>query len=360
MPRHLRTTLPGTLAALLLLAGCGGGDGGTAPPSATTGSLAVTISGLPSDVAPSVVVAGPSGYSTTLTAGSTLTGLTPGSYTVTPIVVFDKGIGYSGAGVGATISAGGAAAAGAAYALRILPRSTTERVDVTAASQIKLMYVLPSDGVDRGLDTNGTIHRTISSGQRWLASQTGGRYIRYDVFNGGLDIVFVRAPRTDAAYYSYGAQILDSLQKDLNAAGWNRAQVLNLLYYDGRHIDRCGSAVWPPNVPGNTGAIYLKGAPTATLPCAGNAFAASPTAAPGYLDFIAQHEIFHMLGIVSTAAPNHALAGHVGNDPTDLMYAGTLPWRPATVDVTKTNYYSATGLASGLRNFATSPYVQVP
>ncbi len=70
-----------------------------------------------------------------------------------------------------------------------------------------------------------------------------------------------------------------------------------------------------------------------------------------------QHEIFHLLGVVSTAAPNHALAGHVGNDPTDLMYAGPLVWRPSTVDVTKTNYYNPTGLPGTVSNFANSPYV---
>ena len=361
MPRRTHPTLIGTVAFLSLLAGCGGSDGGTAPPpAATTGSLAVAITGLPTDVTPSVAVAGPGGYASTLTAAQTLSGLTPGSYTLTPARVADKGIGYAAGTTIVTVGAGGSATAIASYAVRILSRSTTNRTDVTTSARLKLIYALPTDGVDRGLDTNGTMHRTISSGQRWLASQTGGRSIRYDVADGGLDIAFVRLPRSDAAYYSYNGAIRDSIEKDLIAAGWNQANVMNLVYFDGRHIDRCASAAWPPGYPGNTGALYLKGAPTAAVPCASTAFAASPTTAPAYLEFLAVHEIFHLLGLVSTTAPNHALAGHVGNDPTDLMYAGTLVWRPATVDVTKTNYYNPTGLAAGVTNFIASPYVVAP
>ena len=356
-PSH--ATLIGTMAVLSLLAGCGGkSDGGIAPPpAATTGSLAVGMSGLPADVTASVVVTGPSGYTSTLTAGQTLAALPPGSYTLTPARVTDRSVGYAAVAATVTVVAGATASASAAYALRILSRSTTNRTDVITAARVKLLYALPSDGVDRGLDTTGTMHRTISSGQRWLASQTGNRYLRYDASDGGLDITFVRLPRTDAAYNSYGAFIRDTMEKDLKAAGWTQADVILLAYYEGKHVDRCASAAQPGRLEGTLGAIYLNGAPTSAVPCSTQPFAASPTAAPGYIDFVAVHELFHLLGLVSATAPNHALAGHVGNDPTDLMYAGTLVWRPATVDVTKTNYYNPTGLPAGVRNFISSPYV---
>ena len=69
------------------------------------------------------------------------------------------------------------------------------------------------------------------------------------------------------------------------------------------------------------------------------------------------HELLHTLGIVSPAAPNHVLSGHVNTDATDLMYAGTLPWRPAALDVNRSNYYNPTTLPFGLVNLATSPYL---
>ncbi len=357
----LRPPFAGLLATLALLTACGGGSDGPTPPppppAGAVGSLTITIAGLPTDVTPSVTVTGPAGFSQSFGATRTLTGLTAGAYTITGANIADRSIGYAAPVASATVSANATASASAAYALRILPRSTTNRTDESTSPRIKLLYLIPNDGTDRGLDTNATIHRTISSGQRWLASQTAGRSIRYDVATGGLDITFVRLPRTDAAYYSYNGFIRDTIEKDLRAAGWTQANVLLLGYYDGRHIDRCGSAAWPPNLVGSFAGIYLRGLPNAANGCANNPFAASPTAAPGYLEFTAQHEIFHLLGVVSTAAPNHALSGHVGNDPTDLMYAGPLVWRPSTVDVTKTNYYNPTGLPGTVANFSNSPYV---
>ncbi|WP_332862824.1 PQQ-dependent sugar dehydrogenase [Janthinobacterium svalbardensis] len=66
---------------LALLAACGGGHHHPAP-DAATGSLAVTISGLPAGMAGAVTVTGPASYSKTLTASTTLTGLAPGAYAI--------------------------------------------------------------------------------------------------------------------------------------------------------------------------------------------------------------------------------------------------------------------------------------
>jgi hypothetical protein len=62
---------------VLLLAACGGGSTGP-----TTGSLAVTVSGLPADTQADVSVSGPSGFARQVGESETLSGLTPGSYTV--------------------------------------------------------------------------------------------------------------------------------------------------------------------------------------------------------------------------------------------------------------------------------------
>ena len=50
--------------------------------SAVTGSLAVTIDGLPGGVNAAVAVTGPAGFTQQLTASQTLTGLAPGTYTI--------------------------------------------------------------------------------------------------------------------------------------------------------------------------------------------------------------------------------------------------------------------------------------
>ena len=69
---------------LVLLAACGGGhdEDDDAPPGSTTGSLTVSIAGLPAGVAGAVTLSGPASYSKTLTATGTVDGLAPGAYTL--------------------------------------------------------------------------------------------------------------------------------------------------------------------------------------------------------------------------------------------------------------------------------------
>lgn len=69
-----------------LSSGCGSGEA-AAPPAPqpvgpTTGSLTVTITGLPAGAAAAVTVTGPGGFSRALTATETVSGLNPGAYQV--------------------------------------------------------------------------------------------------------------------------------------------------------------------------------------------------------------------------------------------------------------------------------------
>jgi hypothetical protein len=345
--------------ALLALAACNARSE-PVQPDPDPGDLQVRITGLPDSTFRGGFTVTDGVLTSPIYTGERLLQLPIGPLTVTPVRVTDVGIGYVAAPVSVTIQSLRRDSVILRYSIAIAPRTTTNRPDETTQGKVKLLYAVPSDGADRGLDTNGTIHRMMSSAQRWLASQTRGRFLRADAADGALDITFVRLPRTDAVYLGFGAFIRDSLEKDLRAAGFTQGNTLLLTFYDGRHVDRCASAAWPPALSGTLAALYLRGAPTSSAPCAGNPFAATAIAAPGYWEFSALHEMFHLLGLVSTAAPDHTLAGHVGNDPTDLMYAGTLPWRPAVVDVSKSNYYNNDGLPAGVTNFTLSPYVITP
>jgi hypothetical protein len=62
----------------------------------------------------------------------------------------------------------------------------------------------------------------------------------------------------------------------------------------------------------------------------------------GYIELATLHELMHAQGAVPRCAP-HWTVGHVGDDPTDLMYAGSAPWRPATVDVGNDDYWGHGG-----------------
>ncbi len=112
--RIRRLSLSASLA-LALLAACGGGS--TDPNVPTTGSLAVSVSGLPSAAAADITVSGPGGYSQQVDASTTLTSLTPGSYTVTAAGVASGSDNYvpSPTSQAVAVSSGSAATATVAY-----------------------------------------------------------------------------------------------------------------------------------------------------------------------------------------------------------------------------------------------------
>jgi hypothetical protein len=85
--------------------------------AASAGNLILTIGGLPGGVLANVSVTGPGGYSKSLTASQTLTGLVPGSYTVTGTAVVSGGTTYtpSPAVQAISVSAGASAPAAVSY-----------------------------------------------------------------------------------------------------------------------------------------------------------------------------------------------------------------------------------------------------
>lgn len=218
------------------------------------------------------------------------------------------------------------------------------------------VYVLPSDAADRALDTSGVLEASFGSFQRWLSGQTGGRALRPDTFAGSLDVTFHRSRRTDASIAASGVFVRDELERELRGAGLIAPGKLYAVYYDGTSTFSCGGGAWPPVLPGQVGALYLRGAPPGAPACATNAFAPAG-APPGYFEFAMLHELLHTLGFVATCAPHHTLAGHVSDSPADLMYAGPLDWRPFSLDVGRDDYFGHA--RGGCLDFATSPFLEL-
>ncbi len=86
-------------AATLLDTGC---SSSTEPKP--TGSLQLTVSGLPGAAAAAITVTGPAGYSHSVTVTTTLTALVPGSYTIAALNVFAANATYGPAQASQTIS----------------------------------------------------------------------------------------------------------------------------------------------------------------------------------------------------------------------------------------------------------------
>lgn len=220
-------------------------------------------------------------------------------------------------------------------------RSIRDRVDDAAdLYQVQLVYVLPLDGVDAGLDVDGTLAASAAAWNDWLILQTGGTRLRLDTYNEQLDIVFVLLTSTDAELAAEGLFIRDRIERELAALGFDHPQKIYAVYYGGTVNGACGGGAWPPTLPGRVAAMYLGGQfDIAGVPdCDTNPFAATMDEI-GYMEFAMIHEIVHTLGVVAECAPNHTRAGHVSDMPQDLMYAGDQPWQPLLLDIGRDDYY---------------------
>jgi hypothetical protein len=93
--------------------------------------------------------------------------------------------------------------------------------------------VLPSDGADDALDTNGTIAASVQNFQTWLRGQTGGNGMRLDTAGGELDVSFVRLTESDAQLAGRGLFTRDAIETGTRAAGFDDPDKIYAAYYGG-------------------------------------------------------------------------------------------------------------------------------
>ncbi|MFA5594368.1 MAG: hypothetical protein WDA15_03695 [Trueperaceae bacterium] len=125
--RRLRALAAAALATTLLLAACqtttdDRREEEEEEPPPTTGTLAVTIAGLPTDADAAVTVTGPGSFERLLTAGAVLAELTPGGYVVSAEPINVEGTEYLATvnGSPAEVTAGGNNLASVTYATTAL------------------------------------------------------------------------------------------------------------------------------------------------------------------------------------------------------------------------------------------------
>jgi hypothetical protein len=82
--------------------GAGPGAAANVTYAISTGAIAISVGGLPAGAQPAVTISGPGGYHTVVSASASITGLTPGAYTVSAAPVLNEGDGY---GVPAPVTA---------------------------------------------------------------------------------------------------------------------------------------------------------------------------------------------------------------------------------------------------------------
>ena len=188
LSRFSRPWLPLLLACCLaLLAACGGGHDDD-PPGATTGDLTISIGGLPAGVPGAVTLSGPASYNKTLTASTTLTGLVPGTYTLSAVSVA-QGTGtlaptpvtqqvQVNAGATASASVTYAATAPLALALQEVASGLSAPIFLTAPPGDSRLFILERLGRIRVLQNGNLLATpfldisplTTTSGERGLLS----------------------------------------------------------------------------------------------------------------------------------------------------------------------------------------------
>jgi len=217
-------------------------------------------------------------------------------------------------------------------------RSLVDRPDEQDAYQIHVIYAIPSDGDDQGIDTDGRIADLIAWGNDWFRRRTShrlfdeGQTFRFDeTLDGDLDITFVRLANNMAYYSRKGAYIRDELEAELYDFGFRAPNKIYAVIFGGRMNGECtgGGGAWPPALPGNVAAIYIGDAACPYV----------QRLSREYSRVAMIHEIVHTLGFVAKCAPRHTRRGHTTIRP-DLMWAGEGRWNWSAVDDGGLAYYS--------------------
>jgi hypothetical protein len=243
-------------------------------------------------------------------------------------------------------------------------RAVTDLPDDIGGPQVHFLYVVPADGADGQLDTNGAFEQSVARIERWFVTHAQNQGLRVDTFNGIPDITFVRLPHSAAQATATNPWPLWVMGEDLVAAGFNNPAKVYAALYDGPSKWACGGAS-SPALP-KLGAMYLQAQPTNDpRPCRDAPGFGTGTERPGYFEIGLLHEIMHVIGFSPRCAPhssNSAFRDHVNDSPTDLMY-GPDPvatagwnWSNAVLDFNHDDYYRAN--IPGCPDLSNSPYVE--
>jgi len=198
-----------------------------------------------------------------------------------------------------------------------LERSSVDRPDDQSGPQIKVIYALPKDGIDRELDTNGTIEELAWRVRDYQASKAEGLSMRMDTYQNQLDTGFIRLSKSGSELAAQQNYIANTINEELHKNGYtDSADKIHWVLYDGppsTSVDGlllCGAASRPPTVPGNVAMININH-PACSVSEAGGPFS--------WLYLASTHEIKHAMGHVSDSSPRYDGTYH-STDPTDIMY----------------------------------------
>ncbi|MGH3072004.1 MAG: hypothetical protein ACRDNB_07000 [Gaiellaceae bacterium] len=194
--------------------------------------------------------------------------------------------------------------------------SALDLPDATPGYAVHVAYVRPPGGADRLGELAPRLTGDAASIDAWWRGDDATRSLRFDAFAapgcasafGALDITNVELPQPVSGIDSAFSE-LRSMVTDL---GFREADKAYLVYYDGPTgqvgDERvCGQGAAPSFARSGIAIVYLDS-------CGGDT-------GDALRPIVAVHELVHVFGAVSSAAPHHCELGHVCDFPQDLMTA---------------------------------------
>ncbi len=223
--------------------------------------------------------------------------------------------------------------------------SVVDRPDDSDLHQIHFIYAIPSDGTDKLRDVNGEIELSANAANYWLCEQSGGSSLRYDTFQGKLDITFLKLPFTaDELSSKLGLAIVSGFDQYIRDIASSTENKIYFVYYEGLialsgNETACGVATRPPNDWGVTGTLFLQAysAEYDLITCPDISHTENYA---DWLELVMIHEIFHILGAAPNCSPN-SFGAHVLDSDKDLMSAYFDPYEApfAYLDFNNDDYF---------------------
>jgi hypothetical protein len=271
-----------------------------------------------------------------------------------PIVATSTATSVSSYSSSSTSSSSKASSAGASS---LEGRSLVDRPDKYVDDyQIHVIYAVPSDKPDQQHDIKRTFEVSLRAANNFFSKTTQQQFRFDEAADGSLDVSFLLLPSSDYFYASKLAFAREAVQTDVRAAGFTNPRKIYLVYYEGNNEATCGNAPAVGSGDGIT-VLYLHGLGSSNYPCDANPFSTNENIA-GYWEWVPLHEIVHALSFVDTCAPHgKAMPSHTSDDPSDLMYAGSLAWAPTTIDPGHDDYYGENLPPSCPRNLKNSAFL---
>ncbi|HEY7795701.1 MAG TPA: hypothetical protein VIA10_16975 [Gaiellaceae bacterium] len=218
--------------------------------------------------------------------------------------------------------------------------------DATPGFAVHVVYVRPADEPDRLEAWAPRLVGDVAAIDAWWRRQDPARALRFDLFAlgcsttlGQLDITNVIVPRGPGTL----PEAFSTLRFQLAARGFAQAEKIYLVYYDGAVGQPDGGEICGA---GDTPSAGLSGVAIVFLS------ACEAESSDVYRPVVAAHELVHALGAVAGAAPHHCDAGHVCDDPDDLLNSALTgkELEAHVLDRNRDDYYGHSGAWPNVRD----------